>query len=220
MDTLRYLAARLGKPVSYFLEENAAMSPNQKLMEQARKAEPSEAWLILKSFQRPDPVLEWEWKYLSCLAALAAAEKALAEGKNLYARQLLEEAAEIGHGIAGLERQRLLLLGKLPGADLTGIAKQLPSLDEELLLRAEAALAEEKSEKASGFLAAVEDQEDPKWSLLQGKMLVLQKQYAQAAQCLKKVEEAYPQICWPLLETCFRELEEYQQAYVYACKQR
>ena len=29
MDTLRYLAQRLGKSVSYFLEEDAVTSPNQ-----------------------------------------------------------------------------------------------------------------------------------------------------------------------------------------------
>ena len=32
MDTLKYLAARLGKPVSYFLEEETVTSPNQTVM--------------------------------------------------------------------------------------------------------------------------------------------------------------------------------------------
>ena len=91
METLRALASRLGKPVSYFLEEDAVLSPNQELMEQVRNTAPAEAWLVLKGFQHPDPVLAWEWKCRSFLAALAAAEKALAEGKHRYARQLLEE---------------------------------------------------------------------------------------------------------------------------------
>ena len=37
MDTLRYLAGQLGKPLSYFLEDEAVTSPNQTVMESARK---------------------------------------------------------------------------------------------------------------------------------------------------------------------------------------
>ena len=37
MKTLRFLAARLGKPVSYFLEEDTVCSPNQKSMTTARR---------------------------------------------------------------------------------------------------------------------------------------------------------------------------------------
>ena len=36
MDTLQILAARLGKPIGYFLEEEAVLSPNHALMEQAQ----------------------------------------------------------------------------------------------------------------------------------------------------------------------------------------
>ena len=37
MDTLRYLAGKLGKPMSYFLEEDVVTSSNQPLMQQARE---------------------------------------------------------------------------------------------------------------------------------------------------------------------------------------
>ena len=37
MTTLQYLAARLGKTVSYFLEETAVLSPNQQIMASARQ---------------------------------------------------------------------------------------------------------------------------------------------------------------------------------------
>ena len=37
MKTLGYLAARLGKPVSYFLEEDTVCSPNQEIMTAARQ---------------------------------------------------------------------------------------------------------------------------------------------------------------------------------------
>ena len=219
MDTLRCLASRLGKPLGFFLEEDAVMSPNQALMEQARTADPTEAWLILKAFQHPDPVLEWEWKVRSFLAALGAAEKALTENKALYALQLLEEAAVFDHGIEALERQRILLLGKIPGADLTAVAMRLPSLDEELALRTEAALAQKDGAKALQLLGAAQVQ-NPRWNLLRGRALILEKEYAQAASALRKAEEGVPEAVYPLLEECYRELGDFQQAYEYACKQR
>ena len=195
------------------------MSPNQALMEQARNADPAEAWLILKAFQHPDPVLEWEWKVRSFLAALAAAEKALDEKKDLYAAQLLEEATAFEHGIEALERQRLLLLGKIPGADLQAVAEKLPSLDEELLLRAEASLKQGAGIRALQLLEAVHEQ-DPNRNLLQGRALMLEKAYAEAAQALKNAEEAFPAVVYPLLENCYRELGDFQRAYEYACRQR
>jgi len=60
METLRYLASRLGKPLSWFLEEDTAVSSNQALMEQVRKADAGQAWLLLKTFHHPDLLLEWE----------------------------------------------------------------------------------------------------------------------------------------------------------------
>ena len=224
MDTLRYLAAQLGKPVSYFLEEEAVLSPNQDLMSRAKvkwvEGNSNEVWLMLQSFQLPDPILEWEWRYLSFLSAMTVAQKAMEDGRNLYARQILEEAEKYENGMPGLRKQRLLLLGKVSGVELTDIVKQLPSIDEELFLRAEAALAEKKGARAAGLLDAVENQKNPQWNLLRGKAHLLQKQYAQAAEYLLSAESAWPTQCWPLLETCFRELGDFQMAYEYACKQR
>ena len=224
METLRYLASRLEKPVSYFLEEDAALSPNQALMEQARSSWESgacaDAWLVLKAFRHPDPLLEWEWNHLSFLSVIAAAKAALEEGKPLYARQLLEEAERFRQKDPGLERQRLLLLASVPGADLPGIVKELPSLDEELMLRAEAALAEGKPDRAAELLSAVEDKTRAKWDLLMGKSLMGKREYRQAAVYLQKAESGFSTACPPLLETCFRELGDFQKAYEYACKQR
>lgn len=224
MDTLRYLAMRLGKPVSFFLEEDVVLSPNQDLMARARNAYASghmgEARLLLQAFRQPDAMLEWEWKYLSFMTALEAARTAMEEGKDLYARQLLEEAAEIDHQIPGLERQRLLLLGRLPGVELAEIAKQLPSLDEELLLRAEAALEQNFAHRAAGLLGAVEEQDSPRWHLLRGRAYFAEKQYQSAAEHLEQAAAAHPEACLLLLEDCFRELGDFKKAYEYACKQR
>ena len=224
METLRYLAAQLGKPVSYFLEEDAILSPNQDLMLRAKETweagDSASVWLMLQSFQLPDPVLEWEWRYLSFLAAMDVAEKAEEGGRHIYALQLMEEAERYENGIPGLRRHRLLRMGNISGSDLTDIAGQLPSLDEELLLRAKAALEEKNGERAERLLEAVEDQNTPGWNFFRGKACFLQKEYAQAARYLQKAEGYETQQCWSLLETCFRELGDFKQAYEYACKQR
>lgn len=224
MDTLRYLAGKLGKPMSYFLEEDVVISSNQPLMEAARRCwqtgEYEKTRQLLQQYRFPDALFDWERSYLLAAATLAAGRQAIAEGKTVYARQLLEEAAEFASGFPGLERQRLLLLGSVPGTDLVEITGQLPPLDEELLLRAEAALAQEEAGRAAALLEAAEDRENPRWNLLRGKAFALCSQYAEAAACLTKAEAAYPKACAPLLETCFRELGDFEKAYLYACKQR
>ncbi len=224
MDTLRYLAERLGKPVSFFLEEDVVLSPNQNRMEQAREAFHSgnyeQAGILLRGFQHPDRTLEWEWNALSFEVMLASAEQAVKAEKIPYARQLLEEAAAFEQGDSLRKRRRLLLLGKLPGAELTKLVQELPSLDEELLLRAQEALNRKDAQRAECLLAAAEDRESPGWNLLQGRVLVLQNRWKEAADCLQLAEGTNPQICYRLLEVCFRELGDYQKAYLYACKQR
>lgn len=224
MDTLRYLAHRLGKPVSFFLEEDFVLSPNQEHITKARLAfcagDFSAARQALQAFQQPDPLLEWAWRHLSFVTALSAAQQALQQGKHRYARQLLEEAGSIGHGIPALERQRLLLLGQVEGSDLTQIAPLLPSLDEELLLRASAALNRGDTARADALLSAAEDWENPRWKLLRGQLLFAQKQYPAAAALLTQVENDHPEICLSLLEICYRELGDFQNAYAYACRQR
>lgn len=158
---------------------------------------------------------------LEGIGLLGSAEEAIAQGKYPYARQLLERAAEaLLDGPVDLERRRLLLLGRLPGENLGEICTKLPSLDEELLLRAEAAINRGDEERSACLLASAEDKEAPRWNLLQGKLLFQEKQYAPAAVCLRKAEVQYPRESISMLEACFRELGDFQQAYLYACKQR
>lgn len=222
MDTLRYLAGRLEKPVSFFLEEEAMLSPNQDLMLRARQkwqeGQVQETWLLLKDFRHPDPLMEWQWQYLTALATLEMAKIAAAAGKNRYARQMLEEEGD--WQFPELERKRLLQLGRIPGVSLKKVAARLPSLDEELLLRAEAALADRKPDRAAALLEAAEDRDSARWHLLRGRCFYGKKQYQQAAQQLQQAEPAFGPECTPLLEVCFRELGDYKQAYEYACKQR
>lgn len=178
MKTLSLLARRLGKPVGYFLEENAGDTSDL----------PSSA------------------------EALRQAEEALAAGKDVYAAQLLQcVTAPL------LRREKLLLSARLPGADRNSLCAALPSLDDELLLRAEAALDANRPDRCGRLLAAAEDWENPRWNLLMGRLAMAESRWASAAEYLQKAEEA-PAL--PLLEVCFRELGDFRRAYECACRQR
>ena len=200
------------------------MASNLSRLQQARAAwqtgDAERTRQCLLAFQLPDDIFAWEWEYLSAVSSLAAAEQAASQGRTVYARQLLEEAESFDHGIPELERRRILLLGRISGTKLPEITARLPSLDEELLLRAEAALAQRNPERAIELLRAVEDPADPRRNLLMGEAWMQKKKYRAAAECLEKAEGTYQQRCLPLLELCFRELGDFRKAYEYACKRR
>lgn len=221
MKTLRYLATKLGKSVSYFLDEGPIVSPNQGVMESARRLydarDPAGAAVVLEGYLSPDPIFDREKALLEALCHLQLAERAIVEGREPYALRLLEKAA-VPTAYCGedLERRRLLLLGRIRGQK---VSDQLPSLDRELLLRAGEALAENKPRRASQLLEAAEDHQAPQFLLLRGQAHFAVKEYQQAALCFHAIEKAYPQTL-PLLESCYRELGDFKQAYEYACKQR
>ena len=180
MKTLRYLSQQLGKPMTYFLEEDAQDFP-----ELAESAE-----------------------------NLCRAAEALAQGKNIYAAQLLELVTE-----PRLKREKLLLQARIPGENLTEICRQLPSLDDELLLRAEAALGSGDVNRCRCLLDAAEDRGNSRWNLLMGRLYMEEGQWAEAAVCLEKAGETDDAVI-SLLEICFRELGDYKRAYEYACRQK
>ena len=216
MDTLKYLAGKLGKPVSFFLEEETVTSPNQDVMGRVREAYRMGDWRLtlamLEDYRGRDPLFDEEAGLLQMTALLGVAEHALAEGRRPYAQALLEQAGEIKTMYAPLvERRRRVL-----AARITGDPAELPSLDEELFLRAEAA----DPERVAALLDAAEDQDSSKWNLLRGKAYLALGEFQKASQCLHKAEETYPQETASLLETCYRELEDFKMAYFYACKQR
>ena len=70
------------------------------------------------------------------------------------------------------------------------------------------------------LLEAAEDKTAQEWNLFRGQTHLARGQFTKAAVCFLRVEDVYPRECWPLLEQCYRELEDYKQAYFYACKQR
>ena len=222
MKTLQYLAGRLGKSISYFLEETAVLSPNQEIMETVRQLYDSghfsEAEKLLESYQSPDPVYDREKEILWALLRLELAREAIRQERFLYAAEILNLiSVETAYFSEALNRQKLLLLGSIPGQK---VAAQLPSIDGELLLRSEDALSRKNLSRAAHLLEAMEHQEDPKWHLLRGKIYLQQQNWQAAADHLVLAETVFSREVYPLLETCYRELKSYEKAYEYACKQR
>lgn len=176
MKTLAYLAERLGKPISYFLEETV------------------------------------DTRALEALAKLRQAEQALAEGRDRYAQQLLEDVDQ-----PLLQRQKLLLASRIPGGDWESICDQLPSLDEELYLRATVAFSRGQWDRCLHLLEAMEERPE-RWYFLSGRLAMARKAYPQAVEYLLQAEQK--EESFALLEQCYREMEDYKQAYFYACKQK
>ena len=226
MDTLAYFAARLGKSVSFFLEEQALCSPNQTLMAEARAAvqagRGAEVARLLADYRSPDEVFDAEAQLLSRLGVLQQAREALEKGQMPYAARLLEEAGDFEGGYCAeyLQHQRLLLLARATPRMRQKICGQLPSLDGELLLRARVALDTGELDRCAALLEAAADQADPQWNFLRAELYLTRGQYAAAAKCYHGAEDAFPDKCAPRLELCYRQLGDYRLAYEYACKQR
>lgn len=95
MPTLQYLAARLGKPVGYFLEEDTVLSPNIALMEQARASFADKNYgrvlRLLEDYRQPDGLFDQECGYLMALSALELAAVAMERGDAVQAVPLLEQ---------------------------------------------------------------------------------------------------------------------------------
>ena len=222
MDTLRYLAGQLGKPLSYFLEDDAVTSPNQALMEKARIAAPSDALHLLGEYKTPDPTFDRERWLLEALACLTLAEDALAQGKEAYARSLLERAEIAGsrtpYYTVDNERRRLLLCWQA-GESPSGAEQSLPSPDPELLLRAEAALDRKSFDRCAVLLTACQEQ-SPLWHYLTARMHFARNAFSLARPHFEAAWELDPKTCCSRLEDCCRETEDFAGAYFYACKLR
>ena len=214
MDTLSYLAAQLGKPVSFFLDEEAVVSPNADRMAAARTAFAAHSYAevmdLLAAYVKPDPVFDAEAGHLKNCSLLALARQALDRGRPPLAMQLLDriDPENLYFGPV-LHREMQLLAGTLPDAD-----------DRELLLRAENALKKEDPSRAIAYLNAAEDRESSRWNLRMGQAYFAQKDFKNAIPCLQKAEKADPKICLTALETCFRELGDFENAYRCACRLR
>ncbi len=220
MDTLCRLARRLEKPVSALLDEEAVTSPNAQCMAAARSAyrqgDYSKVCSELAAFRMPDETFQEEARLLLALAETGLAEAALTDGKRPYAAELLARAASRKslYWTEALERQRQLLLARISPDALP------PADDRELLLRAENALRREDFRRAEACLEAAEDHSSPLWNLLRGEVFLHSRCWKEAADCYRRAEDFAPETAAARLEQCFRELEDFKNAYLYACKLR
>ena len=224
MDTLRYLAGQLGKPISYFLDEQTVSSPNQECIRQAMaQPEAARRLEILKDFRDPDPLFADTHRMLTALTCMDLAQEAIREQRWGYAATLLAQAALAGKETifytADNERRRLLLCHQAQTGSADSLAAQLPDNTAEMLLRADAALKAGDSAKALALLDCA-DSRPVSWLWLRGEALFSQKDFHQAIVCYQAVEDNMPQQAYPRLETCYQILEDYKMAYTYACKQR
>lgn len=214
MSTLQYLAAQLDKPISYFLEDSDR-SPSDAALENARAAyrcgQYTQALEHLAACQgnAEESVL---LQYL-CLVELGRA--ALQQGKLPYARQLLEKAGNLAciYCTAPLEQDRLLLMLEAGGEG------EIPTDDRPLLLQAQKTLQAGDPAAAGRYLDACSSQSS-RWALLQGTATLLSGDAKAALPLLQQAEPEHPKQAIPLLEQCCKELEDYKQAYYYACLQR
>lgn len=215
MDTLAYLAQRLGKTVSFFLEEETVTSPNRERMAQAREAFARGRWEALEAalsqFRVPDDTFYEEYCLLTFRLYTQKARQALTEGRVPYAVTLLHKALSC-RGLyiteAMVDECRLLLAE-------TGEPVELPSADALLLARARAA---DTPQRRLELLTAVEDRTSPRWNYLFAEGAFALGQYAQAAAhyaCAAQTAQVLAR-----QEACYRELGDFKRAYEFACLQR
>ena len=92
--------------------------------------------------------------------------------------------------------------------------------DEALITWALEDLSNGQPERAAHLLAAVETPGGGMWHLARGCLLTAQGEFSVAIGHLKQGEMCRPSLAQANLEICFRETGDFQNAYLYACKQR
>lgn len=227
MTTLAFLARQLEKPISFFLQEDVAVLPNQPVMAQLRSAytqgEYEKIPALLEQYRAPDQVFDPERYLLEALGLMELARQAQTQGKTVYAQTLLQRAKQAGshsaYYTAAVERERLLQMYELQPEYAVQLAQELPADSREQLLRARAALASGNAAAAAKVLDAIPEG-TAQWQYLRGRAAMKVEDYKLAVGCFLKAEEVYPMDCAEALEECYRQLEDYKQAYIYACKQR
>ena len=195
--TLRYLARRLGRPVSYFLGEDDSS--------EGVAAFESGAWR--KSLEL---MTRAERRWLEPLALLREAELAVGNGRIPYARELLERLEGLSSPLYGPELRRKAAMLRCR----CGISADIPE-DNALLMKAERALSEKRYGDAQRYLLA-RDHRDAHWNHLMGECCFHTGDYAAAKDHYHRCEEAFP--VRQRLEICYRELEDFRMAYFYAKK--
>lgn len=217
VETILYLARRLGRSVAYFLEEEGLSSPNTALMARLREAfaqkEYTQVLKALEEYSAPDGVFDDEAALLKERACLSLAEQAVKEQRLPYARHLLEQVRCEGLYTEDLIQKKWLL------ETACGGAQEPDFLDAYLLGRARQLLEQEHAAAAAALLDAAEAH-DVCWLLLRADAYIALGEHASAVALLQQAEAAGAQEAAEKLERCYTALEDYKMAYLYACKQK
>ncbi len=225
LETLRYLSKRLKRPVSYFLEEDAAYLPGLAELMQARKEFQAERYdKCLEQLESAafGEVLEPERELLWAEATLREAEQALEQGKDRYCYIILERAGarmeQCPYAAAEFLTQRAALMARSAPSpqQMAQSARQMPDLDEMLLIRAQAALYENRPDRAKQILEAVEDQKSARWNILRADAAFAREDYEQAAHYYHKAETEMPKAVRKGLQICYAKMKDFERAYEYA----
>ncbi len=216
MDTLMYLAGRLGQPVSRFLQED--FSGNRSILDTARSQESVLALETLKDYDTTDNTLDAEYFFLKALHSLRLARQMLTEGKRGYAKELLTAAQAFGaktpYYTRELDRERICIAFLLE-PDTAGVLETQLLRDETSAIRGKAAL--DRGDPAA-CLHILEGELGESADHLRAEAFFAQKDYENALKYYKRLpEEKQP---FSKMEVCCRELQDYKQAYHYACLQR
>lgn len=215
MKTLGYLAEQLGRPVSYFLEEQSVVFPNQQPMNEAKTAlalgNLEEMRRALDAFQEPDPQFFEERQLLEYHWHVQRAKQALEENMIPYGVKLLYRALELdGLYITADLRYRCRVLLGLAGENI-----RLECDSDALLVRARQCT---DPKRRLEILAASDEKDGEDWNRLQADALFTLKRYEEAAAAYGLAQQDID--TFSKLEVCYRELGDYKRAYEYACKQR
>lgn len=215
METLRYLAERLGRPVSYFLDQGEA-DFLERAWSSFDSGDDAGALQLLEQLREQTR----ESRLLKSLALLRLAQISAEQGRDVYARKLLDQAQELEGEIPWLPELKIRRLQISARLHLAVDPAALPSLDQQLYLHAYVCMRSDAPEQAAAYLDACQDRTASPWRLLRARTYMAQREYTPAAQLLRQEEKRCPEEAIPLLEQCFRELGDFQQAYHYACLQR
>lgn len=240
MATLSFLAAGLGKPMSFFLEEDAVSSPNlaviRRLRESRARGALDEALETLKDYRAGDEIFDPEFYLLESGLCYRAAERAAMDGKIPYAEALLTRSLLAGE-------KTPYPTEKIPALTLeTWLKREEPEVFSQRMDTLSKALAEGQGERVAllfarkalnqGNYAAIRPILEQvsgmplEKVLLLGESCLAEKAYAQAAEAFLQAESLLQAqggdtaMVYAKLETCFRELEDYKMAYFYAAKQK
>lgn len=199
LSTLQLLAKRLGKSVSWLLGEEDPLAPAWEAFDRGEFRRCRE--LLAGSTDR-------QGLLLLSLATVREAEQAVREGRLPYGAALLEGFAPAPE--LSVERQLALLRARCDVRQADAIGE-----DDALLLKAEAALLDGRTDDAERYLQAL-DHRDGGWHRLMGELCFRRGDYPAAADHFHRCEDRFD--VRERLEICYREQGDYKMAYYYAKK--